>query len=145
MEYNEYAPNTPEKKSSNRTMWIIGLGCGGAIAACLCLILFVGGIFTVIFGAIRSSDVYAAAVEIAQDADAVVEELGEPIEEGWFASGSVNVDGRGGDADLTIPISGPDGSGQIIAVTFRRRGQWEFTTLYVDIAGGPIIDLLADQ
>jgi hypothetical protein len=145
MEYNEFTPNTPEKKSTNRTMWMIGLGCGGAIAACLCLVLFAGGIFAVVFGAIRGSDVYGLAVEAAKESAAVVDAVGEPIEEGWFVSGSVNVDGRSGDANLSIPISGPDGRGQIIAEAYRRSGRWEFTTLTVEIENGPIIDLLADQ
>jgi Cytochrome oxidase complex assembly protein 1 len=38
---------------------------------------------------------------------AVIEALGSPIKEGFFVSGNTNVNGASGEANLSIPISGP--------------------------------------
>ena len=49
----------------------------------------------------------------------VVAALGEPIESGLLISGSINVEGSGGNVDVSIPISGPKGSGTLYVVGTR--------------------------
>jgi hypothetical protein len=72
----------------------------------------------------------------------VVAALGSPIDEGWYLSGTTNVNGASGDADLSIPISGPKGKGTIYAVATKSAGEWTYSKLMVKIEStGATIDL----
>jgi hypothetical protein len=128
----------PARKSWLRRNWLWllgGLFLGG--------LLLVFGVIMLIFGAIRSSDVAKAAVARAQANPDVVQRLGSPLEEGFFVSGSVNVGGDTGDADLAIPISGPKGKGTIAVTARKIGGIWECSVLQVAInSTGEHIDLL---
>ena len=54
--------------------------------------------------------------------------------------------GRTGHADISIPLSGPDGKGTIYVVAEKSDGQWSFSTLKVAIQPtGEIIDLMASE
>jgi len=129
------------KSSGRNWVLIIGVGCLAVVCAC---VVFVGGIFAVVFATIRSTDVYQQALQTAQSDPRVIEALGEPVEAGFMVSGSVRMNaGEGGTADLSIPISGPNGSGTVYAVATSSGGVWTFSTLEVEIAGQPgRIDLL---
>ncbi len=106
---------------------------------------FVALIVMVVFGAMKSSDVYKTAVARAKSNPAVIEALGSPVQEGMFLSGKTNVDGASGEADLSIPVSGPKGSGTIYVVASKAAGQWNYTTLQVEVKGsGQRIDLLGE-
>ncbi len=120
--------NTVEQKGwlARNWKWLIPLGGCGTILACVgCLAL----IFVTVFGAIKSSDVYQQALVMTQEHPKAREVLGTPIKAGFLPSGSINVDGSGGEADLEIPVSGPDGSGTLYAVATKSAGKWKFTTL----------------
>jgi hypothetical protein len=145
VEYNEFQPETPAAQKTSRAKWIALIGCGGSLALVACLVIFIGAIFLIVFGAIRSSDVYTEAVEIAQGSEAVSAALGQPVETGWFVSGSINTSGSSGDADIIIPLSGPIGKGDLVVIAFRRNRNWEFSSLYLDVEGGARIDLLAGR
>lgn len=100
----------------------------------------------VVFGTIKSSEVYQQALDTAGRHPQVVAALGEPIEPGWFPGGSIEVSGSAGRADLSIPISGPNGSGTIYAVAYKEAGQWLFNRLEVAVEGRPDrIELLEPQ
>ena len=120
---------------------VVGVGCLGTV------ILggaFVAGIFFLVMGGIRSSDAYQQAMAKANASPEVVVRLGQPIKPGWMVSGSINVSGPTGDADLAIPVSGPKGKGTIYAVAKKSAGQWTFSRLEVEIEGQPgRVDLLA--
>ena len=104
--------------------------------------LFLMSIFGVATTALKSSDAYAAALKTAQHDPRVTAELGSPLTAGWSVSGSVNVSGAQGKANLTIPISGSRRSGKIHAVAEKAAGVWLFSTLNVTIDGVPgAIDL----
>jgi len=112
--------------------------------------LFMGGLvlmvgfFALIMGAIRSSDVAKASVAMAQSNRQVVQQLGTPIEEGWVLSGSVNVSNASGDADLSVPISGPKGKGTVYVTAQKSAGRWRYSVMQVAIDGSDErIDLLA--
>jgi hypothetical protein len=82
------------------------------LVAFLGMILLGVGVFALIMGAIRGSDVAKESVARAQANAAVVQQLGALIDEGWMVGGSINVAAGGtGDADLAVPISGPKGKG----------------------------------
>jgi hypothetical protein len=106
---------------------------GGAFFAFLVL---------VVFGAMKQSDAYKMAVSRAKADQRVTNALGTPIEEGWFLKGSTKVSGTSGEADLTIPISGPKGKGTIYAVATKFAGDWTFSKLSVKLeSSGETIDL----
>lgn len=108
------------------------MGCLGLVVL---LVAFVGAILLLVFGSMKSSDVYKQAVAKARSNPAVVKKLGEPIQEGWFVSGSINVSPGRGEAKLTIPISGPKGKGTIYADATKRGGDWQFSALEVTVEG----------
>jgi hypothetical protein len=111
----------------------------------LMVLLFGVGVFTAItgvFGALKASEPYKVAVARAQADEKVVNALGTPISEGSFVSGKINTSGGSGEADFTIPISGPKGKGTIYVVATRSAGTWTYSTLSVKIdSTGETIDL----
>ncbi len=117
---------------SRNWKWFVPVGC---LSMVVLVVIFVLGIVLLVFGALKSSDAYKTAVARAKANPEVVAALGEPIEEAMFLSGKTNVDGSSGDADLTIPISGPKGSAKIYAIATKRAGRWNYSTLEVEIAG----------
>lgn len=126
-------PTTPTPSWFARNWkWVVPLGCLSMIAA---FVVFLAGIFLVVFGLLRSSDVYQHALERASTNEAVVEALGEPIEPGWYLTGSINVQGPSGDADISIPIAGPKGKGAIYASATKKAGLWSYSILEVEIEG----------
>ena len=120
--------------------WFVPVGCLGL------LVLFTGFIaliVSVVFGILKSSEVYQVALDAARSEPAVEMALGTPIEEGLFVTGNINVSGSSGNADLAIPISGPEDEGTIYAVAEKSAGQWAFSILEVEIkTTGERIDLL---
>ena len=88
-----------------------------------------------VFGTLKSTDVYKTALARAKSDPAVVEALGTPITEGFFMSGSTHVQGTSGDADIGIPISGPKGKGTVYAVATKSAGRWNYSTLEVEVNG----------
>ena len=120
--------------------WAVPVGCLVAIVA---ILGFFGGISFFVFRVIKCSDVYVDSLTQAHASPAVIQALGEPIEEGFFVFGSIHVNGPSGEADIAIPISGPNGSGTIYAVATKSAGKWHFQVLEVGIKGSEgRIDLL---
>jgi hypothetical protein len=123
--------------------WAVPVGC---LVAIVVIVSFFGGIFLIAFGALKYSGVYVESLKKSHASLAVVQALGEPIEEGFFVFGSIHVNGPSGEADISIPISGPKGSGTIYAVATKSAGIWHFELLQVDIKGSEDrIDLLDDK
>lgn len=112
--------------------WAVPSGC---LVVLVIFGLFAGGIVYFVFKMIKQSDVYDEAVQIVCEHEAVIDSLGTPIEDGWFVSGSINVSGPSGDADLAIPISGPYGEGTIFAVAQKKAGRWQYQVLEVQVQG----------
>lgn len=120
--------------------WFVPVGCLGLLAT---FIGFAALIVTFVFGIMKSSDVYKVALDAARSDQAVEMALGTPIEEGLLVMGNINVSGSSGEADLAIPISGPDDEATIYVVAEKSAGQWAFSILEVEIkTTGERIDLL---
>lgn len=106
---------------------------------------FVVVIASIVFGAMKSSDAYKAALAKAKADPRVMTALGSPIDDGLFVWGKTNVSGTSGQADVTIPISGPKGKGTIYFVASKFAGEWTFSKLMVEIADTKErIDLIED-
>jgi TonB family protein len=75
--------------------------------------------------------------------------LGTPIEAGWFVTGSIATSGSGSHADLSIPISGPKGSGTLHVVALKspfsaESGDWKITVLEAKVDGRSDVITLND-
>jgi hypothetical protein len=110
--------------------WFVPTGCATISAL---FVIFILSIVLVVFGALKSTDVYKDAVAKAKTNPAVIEALGSPIRDGMFVSGSSNVSGASGESNLSIPISGPKGKGTIYLSAKKSAGRWEYANLVVEI------------
>ncbi len=120
--------------------WVLPVGCVGTLLVVAALIV---SLAVALFSMFRSSDVYAGALEQAIRHPEVIAALGEPVEPGWMVSGSMSVTAASGEADLAIPLGGPNGKGVLYVVGEKSAGEWTFERLEVRIDGQPDrIDLL---
>ncbi|MFC1672379.1 cytochrome c oxidase assembly factor Coa1 family protein, partial [Planctomycetota bacterium] len=107
------------------------VGCLGVLT------LFAGlaiGVTMLVFSLIKSSDVYKESVAAATASEQVQEVLGTPVEPAWYLMGNINTSGSSGNADITVPISGPNGKAWVYAVAEKSGGKWTFSMLTVQIA-----------
>lgn len=115
---------------------------GGAFLA---LVLLVVGVITLVEGAMRNSDAATESVQRAKSNPFIVQHLGSPMKEGWFVGGSINVTTDSGDADLSVPISGPMGQGTVHVTAHKSAGVWSYSLMQAVIQGtNDRIDLLSD-
>jgi hypothetical protein len=110
--------------------WFVPLGC---FSVALLFLLFVGSILVIVFGAMKSTDVYKDALSRAKADPAVIEALGSPIKDGFLVSGNTNVNGASGETNLAIPITGPKGKGTIYVSANKSLGQWIYSGLVVEV------------
>jgi hypothetical protein len=110
--------------------WFVPLGC---LTMAALFVVFVGSILVLVFSAIKSTDVYKDALARAKADPAVIEALGSPITEGFLVSGNTNVNGASGEANLSIPISGPNGKATIYVATQKSLGRWSYSGLVAEI------------
>ncbi len=118
-------------------------GCGG----CLLLVLLGVGAMLAVGGfavnTMKQSDIYQGAIDRAKENPEVVQRLGEPIEAGYMVSGTISTTGPAGEAEIAIPISGPNGKGTLFVVATKSAGQWHYSVLEVAFADSEErIDLL---
>jgi hypothetical protein len=134
------AQNQPPKPRGTHWKLIAGLIAG----ILLLVIVAICGFVIFIMSLLKNSDVAKQALARARSNPGVVEHLGTPIKAGWFVSGSINLHDSSGDADLTMPISGPKGKGTIHLTAHKSAGTWTFSVLQVELEGSKEkIDLLA--
>ena len=123
--------------------WVVPVGCLGVV---ICFVAFFVGIFAIITGSMKSSWAYTEGVNLATRHTDVVAALGEPIATGWLVSGSISVSGPSGEADLSIPLRGPNGRGTLYVIARKRAGEWSFELAEVEVKGhGDRIDLLSER
>jgi len=125
--------NTNEKPQSwlgRNWKWLVPVGCLGLVAACVVFVLIILGI---VFGAIRSTEVYQNSINGLSADPRVVEALGTPVKPGFFVGGSVNVNGPTGEASLSIPLSGPKGSGTLYVEANKSLGFWLYTSVELEV------------
>ncbi len=126
-------------------------GCGGKIACgCVALIFVMGGCTAAMIGGVfwmlTQSEAYSQGLSMAQQDPRVQSALGTPIEAGFLVEGNVSIENDGGEADLTIPISGPNGSANVYIEGTKKDGVWTFHKVHCVIDGSnETIDLLAVQ
>ena len=107
----------------------------GCLSIALLFVAFIASVVLIVFSAVKSTDVYKEALARAKAHPAVIEALGSPITEGFLVSGNTNVNGASGEANLSIPISGPNGKGTIYVAATKSLGRWNYSGLVMEIAG----------
>jgi Cytochrome oxidase complex assembly protein 1 len=131
-------PPPQQQKSSGCLKWGL-IGCAAIIVLCA---VGIAGIVLIVFGALKSSDVYRGARATAERDPRVIEALGSPIEAGFWVGGSVKVEGGTGRANIFFPIHGPKGQARVSAVATKEAGSWRYSEMIVTPSNGPPIDLL---
>lgn len=114
------------RKSGDKTAKIVILIIVLLVIAGFC---FFAGIFYFVMRMMTSNGAYQGALEKTRKSPEVVATLGEPIEPGLFTSGNINTSNDFGRANLSIPVSGPKGSGTVRVVAEMQMGVWKFTHL----------------
>ena len=127
---------------SRNWKWFLPTGC------LLSLVLMAGTVLALmsfVSGMMKSSDANQQALPRAREHPAVVRALGTPIEEGFFVSGAVEVNGASGTADLAIPLAGKKDSGTLFVEARKAAGLWTYSILVVQVdSTSERIDLLDD-
>jgi hypothetical protein len=131
-----YPDQLQRQKRSKRTIILLVAG------VLLLVALFVGGLLTIIFGALKSSEPYQHAVQTATNDPRVIAELGAPVKTSWLLSGSIQTSNSSGSADLTITLQGTRNKGTLYVVAKKSEGRWSYQTLELRADGQPDLDLL---
>lgn len=131
----------PQKNWWSRNWkWFVPTGCLTMLLACAG---FVTLIFSIVLGSLKSSDVYNESLAKARTNAQVTAALGTPVEPGFWVSGNISVENSSGQADLSIPISGPNGNGTIYVTATKSAGRWNYSTMICEISSsGNRINLL---
>ncbi len=131
--------STPIRRKRIWPWVVIPLGCFSVLLICC------GG-FTLIgvgvLSALKSSEPYRVGLERAQSNEQLKEALGEPIDASFSVQGSINLKNNDGEADITFPVSGPKGAGQVHVQGTKTNGVWSYEEISVTLEdGATVIDL----
>ncbi len=126
-------------ENQKKVFGCLAVGCGGGLVL---ITLLTVAIFAFVMNVVKSSDAYKMAMEKAESNPAIVEAIGTPIEAGFFVTGSINTTGPSGNADVSVPLSGPKGEGTLYIVAQKSAGQWSFSTLEFEGPAGDRVDLM---
>src|SRR5688572_23870433 len=111
----------PRSWWSRNWKWVVPVGVIAPLLLCgTCAVVVIFGAFN----ALRSHEVTQHAVARAKTDPEVVALLGQPIDLGRLVSGVISRSGSTEEADLAIPISGPNGSATIEAQATKSADAW---------------------
>jgi hypothetical protein len=100
---------------------------------CLVAFTFIAGFLGAVMGFIKSSDAYTSAMDRLKSAPALVAAIGAPVKDGYFVTGNISTYGNFGVAELTIPLSGPNGGAWVSLHGSKRLGVWHFENMIVHV------------
>jgi hypothetical protein len=69
------------------------------------------------------------AIFAAQSSSALAAQIGLPMQPGWRIRGRANARHGSGNADLQIPLSGPNGRGELIEWAQQEHSRWHLCSL----------------
>ncbi len=101
----------------------------GMLAATSLFVLFVIPLFFAIDAEMRNSDAYKLAMNTAQVSPCVTSVLGSPLKPGWMMTGGIQESSNEGSADLSIPVGGPKGKGNLDVRAEKLDGTWIINSL----------------
>src|SRR5258708_4398103 len=112
--------NVPRESWWQRNRKLALVACAGLLGVGVVVV----ALLFVVMGSMKSSVAYKQGLAQAQASPSVGEALGQPIEAGFFVTGSISVTGPSGKADLGIPVHGPLGKGTLYVTAEKRVGEW---------------------
>lgn len=95
--------------------------------------LFAIVLLSILLPVLRNSDAAKLAVATTASSPSAIKLLGSPIQEGWFISGNIAINGTSGTANIEVPVKGPNGAGKLFADEERKDGQWQIQTLILEV------------
>jgi hypothetical protein len=99
-------------------------------------------VFFFVTGVMKQSDAYKIALARAQTNPTLIEAIGSPILQKGIVAGNSNVNGPVGEANVSIPLSGPKGKATLYVEAKKSADLWVFQTMIVKIEkSGERIDL----
>src|SRR5262249_45616831 len=136
----DYPPAVASPGPRKKVVWIVLAAVLGGV---LLFALFIGAIFAVVFGSIRSSEPFRYAGDVAShDPRALAMPVG-PVKPGLLVSGNISVQNDSGHAALSIPVQGSTHKGTIHVVAKKSEGEWTYDSLVLEVEDGPErLDLL---
>jgi hypothetical protein len=116
--------------------WIEPLGLSGrgklgigTLAAASLAVLFVIPLFFAVEEMMRRSDAFKLTLNTAQASPCITKVLGSPLEPGWMMGGSITESSIEGSAELSIPVRGPKGKGNLDVQAKKDSGNWRIDSL----------------
>ena len=98
-----------------------------------------------VMSALKTSEPYRIGLERAKANEEVKEALGEPIEASFIVQGNIDLKNNDGQAEITFPISGPKGAGQVHVNGTKTSGVWTYHDISVTIENGSKTIDLTDE
>ncbi len=95
-----------------------------------------------VMSALKSSDPYRIGLERAKANEEVKVALGEPVAPSFVVQGNINLKNDDGEADISFPVSGPKGAGQVHVQGTKTNGVWRYDEISITLENeGKTIDL----
>ena len=101
---------------------------------------FFVALFFIISASFKSSDAYKLAVSKMEASQEVSRVIGTPFTTG-MPSGSMQISGPDGSANLSFSVSGPAGKGTVYMEAVQNLGQWQIHRMVLEEESGNRIDL----
>ena len=108
----------------------------GVLAGATTFGLFLLSLMFAVEAMMHSSEAFQMALDIAQRSPCVVNAIGTPLKPGWFVSGSTNSQGSTGSAELSVPVRGPKGKGDLNLQAKKVDGAWHIISLEFEGSNG---------
>ncbi|UXN04586.1 MULTISPECIES: cytochrome c oxidase assembly factor Coa1 family protein [unclassified Bartonella] len=99
------------------------LGCIGGFVLVICVVIYF------VVGAVKKSEPYMLGLQTAQKNSEIIALIGEPIEPGFFVGGNMPTPNEQGMIDMSIPLSGPKGSGVVLIVGAKQGTEWNYSRM----------------
>jgi len=91
--------------------------------------LWIGSLMFAVESMFHSSEIYTMTLKEAQNSPCVAAELGVPLNPGWMTTGGTEESSTEGSANLSIPVHGPKGKGNLELDAEKKSGVWKITSL----------------
>jgi hypothetical protein len=97
--------------------------------------LLVAGLAGTLMIGFKRSDAYAASFKYVAQHGLVKQELGTPVDDGFFATGSLRVTPAGGDSQLRFEICGPEACADAFVAAQGLGGEWRVVDAVLTLNG----------
>jgi len=89
----------------------------------------------------KRSEPYQDSLQLVSQSPQVIEGIGEPIEPGFFVTGSIQLSNNDGEAQLNYSISGPEGKALILVEGTKTGGQWSYEKITCVLPSGRMLQI----